>query len=434
MSCIFDSKTLRAANWKRKRCGNSLSILCSFCNNEQNVSLAPRGLKSRRETIGDYKVSATIQRQVPLLDLRAQHRQIRTEVLAEVTRVIDSQMFIMGEDVRKLEQEIADYCNCQFAIGCASGSDALFLALLAAGVLPGEQVLTTPYTFFATAGAIARAGAVPVFADIDPVSFNLDVSRMKEVLDRQTRIRIVIPVHLFGACADMDPIMNLARERELFVIEDAAQSIGADYKNRRAGSLGNVGCFSFFPSKNLGAYGDGGILTTNDTNLAEMLAALRVHGAKKKYVHEIVGVNSRLDALQAAILRVKFRYLDSWTLGRQQNADRYRRFFSQRLVPVQVPALAPHTTRHIYNQFVICCARRDELQAYLKQHGIGTEVYYPIPLHLQKCFAGLGYERGDFPVSERLALESLALPIHPELPADDLEFVCETIRAFYAQE
>jgi dTDP-4-amino-4,6-dideoxygalactose transaminase len=378
-------------------------------------------------------VSTTIERQIPLLDLVAQHRQIRTEVLTELTRVIDSQKFIMGEDVRKLEQDIAAYSGCQFAIGCASGSDALFLALLAAGVQPGEKVLTTPYTFFATAGAIVRGGAVPVFADIDPVTFNLDMHQAASVLDRHKGIRIIIPVHLFGACADMDPLRRLAGQHGLFVIEDAAQSIGAEYKKRRAGGLGNIGCFSFFPSKNLGGYGDGGMLTTNDAGLAESLAALRVHGAKKKYLHEMVGINSRLDALQAAVLRVKFRHLDSWTLARQKNAERYCRLFTEQNIPVEVPGVEPHTTRHVYNQFVVRCPRRDELQAYLKEHGIGTEVYYPIPLHLQKCFANLGYRLGDFPVSERLAGESLALPVHPELSAEDMDYVCATIRAFYEQ-
>jgi len=376
-------------------------------------------------------MSTTIQRQVPLLDLGAQHRQIRTEVMAAITRVVDSQKFIMGDDVRKLEQEVAAYCGCQYAIGCASGSDALFLALLAAGVQPGERVLTTPYTFFATAGAIVQAGAVPVFADIDPITFNLDVSQAANVLDRYKGIRVIIPVHLFGACADVDPLLDLANQAGLFVIEDAAQSIGAEYKNRRAGSLGRVGCFSFFPSKNLGAYGDAGMLTTNDCALAEALAALRVHGAKKKYVHDIVGINSRLDTLQAAVLSVKFRFLDSWTQGRRQNADRYRRLFSERRVPVQSPGVAPHTTRHVYNQFVITCSRRNELKTWLEQHGIGSEIYYPIPLHLQKCFSSLGYQEGDFPVSERIARESLALPVFPELAADDTEYVCDTIRDFY---
>jgi dTDP-4-amino-4,6-dideoxygalactose transaminase len=377
-------------------------------------------------------VEATKTRQIPLLDLRAQHRQIRDEVLAEVVRVIDSQKFIMGEDVQKLEQEIAAYSNAQFGIGCASGSDALFLALLGIGTEPGDEVLTTPYTFFATAGAIHRAGAVPVFVDIEPGTFNMDMSRVEAVLAARPKIKAVIPIHLFGGCADLDPLCEMAAKRGIAVIEDAAQSIGSEYKGRRCGSIGTVGCFSFFPSKNLGGYGDGGMLTTNDPALRERIAALRVHGSKRKYYHEWVGVNSRLDALQAAVLRVKFRYLDSWTAGRQRNADLYRKWIAELGVPVTPAVPAPYQTRHIYNQFCIVGTRRDELQAYLKENGVGTEVYYPLPLHLQVCFQELGYKEGDFPASERLAKESLALPVHGELAADDVEHICRLLRAFYA--
>ena len=324
---------------------------------------------------------------IPLLDLRAQHQHIRDEVLAEVIRVIDSQKFIMGEDVQKLEREIAAYSGAQFAVGCASGSDALFLALLGLEIQPGDEVLTTPYTFFATAGAIHRAGAVPVFVDIEPGTFNMDMNLVADVLAAHPKIKAIIPVHLFGGCADLDPLCAMARERGIPVIEDAAQSIGSEYRGRRAGSIGEVGCFSFFPSKNLGGYGDGGMLTTNDPALRERLAALRVHGSKRKYYHDWVGVNSRLDALQAAILRVKFRHLDSWTRGRQENAALYRRILAAMDVPVTAPVESPYQTRHIYNQFCILCPRRDQLQAYLKENGIGTEVYYPLPLHLQVCFA-----------------------------------------------
>jgi dTDP-4-amino-4,6-dideoxygalactose transaminase len=370
-------------------------------------------------------------RQVPLLDLQAQHRSIREEVLAEITRVVDSQKFIMGDDVKALETDIATYCSAKYAIGCASGSDALFLALLAGGIGPGDKVLTTPYTFFATVGAICRVGATPVFADIEPDTFNISVQAAAEALAQHPEIRAMIPVHLFGACADMDALCALAAERNILVIEDAAQSIGSEYKGKRAGSIGDIGCFSFFPSKNLGAYGDGGILTTNNPALAEKLAALRVHGSRKKYYHEWIGVNSRLDALQAAILRVKLRRLDEWTIGRQRNADIYREILRERAVPVTLPAPTSYQTRHIYNQFVICGNRRDELQAYLKQNGIGTEVYYPLPMHVQTCFAHLGYKEGDFPVSERLANESLALPIYPELTPVDIEYVSSAIEAFY---
>lgn len=370
-------------------------------------------------------------RQIPLLDLQAQHRRIRDEVLAEAIRVIDTQKFILGEDVLQLEREIAAYSNAAYGIGCASGSDALYLALLAVGMQAGDEVLTTPYTFFATAGAIHRAGAVPVFVDVEEATCNMDMNLVGGILEARPKIRAIVPVHLFGGCADMDPLCAMARERGIPVIEDAAQAIGAEYNGRRCGALGDVACFSFFPSKNLGGYGDGGMLTTDDPVLRERLASLRVHGSRTKYYHEWVGVNSRLDALQAALLRVKFRHLDSWTAGRRQNAQRYRELLGQLDVPVTLPVPAPYQTRHIYNQFCIRSARRDPLQAHLKENGIGTEVYYPVPLHLQVCFSGLGYRQGDFPVSERLARESLALPVHSELPADDLEHVCAVIADFW---
>ena len=373
------------------------------------------------------------QKQVPLLDLRAQHQGIRDEVLAEIVRVVDSQKFIMGEDVQKLEAEIASYCQAKHAIGCASGSDALALALMALEIGRGDEVLTTPYSFFATAGAISRVGATPVFMDVEESTFNIDAGRVAEMLASRPRIRAIIPVHLFGGCADMDPICAAAAQRGIPVIEDAAQSIGSEYKGRRAGSIGHIGCFSFFPSKNLGCYGDGGMLSTNDAPLAARLAALRVHGGTRKYLHQWIGINSRLDALQAAVLRVKLRHLDDWSAGRQRNAERYRMQFAKLSVPV-IPAVpASYQTRHIYNQFVIRCSRRDALQTFLKQQGIGSEVYYPLPLHLQPCYSHLGYKQGDFPVSEKLAAESLALPIYGELAAGDIDHVCETIRSFYQQ-
>ena len=375
--------------------------------------------------------SIAVERRVPLLDLHAQHRTIRNETIAEVIRVIDSQHFILGDDVKKLEVAIAEYCSTPFAIGCASGSDALFLALLAAGVGPGDKVLTTPYTFFATVGAICRAGATPVFADVEPETFNLDPARVEEAFRKHPEIRAVIPVHLFGACADMDPICRMAASAGSTVIEDAAQSIGSEYNERRAGSIGDIGCFSFFPSKNLGAYGDGGIVTTKSSELAAKLAALRVHGTKRKYYHDFIGVNSRLDALQAAVLRVKLHYLDEWTAGRQRNAQLYREQLAALNVPVILPGVKAHTTRHIYNQFVICGERRDDLQRFLKERGIGSEVYYPLPMHIQTCFAHLGYRVGDFPISEKLANTSLALPVYPELPPEDLAYVCATVKEFY---
>ena len=372
------------------------------------------------------------EKQIPLLDLQAQHQQIRDEVLAQIVRVVDSQKFILGEEVQKFEAEIASYCQTKYAVGCASGSDALSLALMALDIRPGDEVLTAPYTFFATAGAISRTGAIPVFADVEEHTFNLDPNRAADILASHPKVRAIIPVHLFGGCADMDPICAMAGERGIAVIEDAAQSIGSEYKNRRAGSMGGVGCFSFFPSKNLGGYGDGGMLTTNDPSLAERLAALRVHGRTGKYFHQWVGINSRLDALQAAVLRVKLRYLDGWTSGRQRNAERYRTEFARLAVPVNSMEPAGYQTRHVYNQFVIRCPQRDALQSYLKKRGIGSEVYYPLPLHLQPCFVDLGYKKGDFPVSEKLATESLALPVHAELDADDIDYIADSIQSFYA--
>ena len=375
------------------------------------------------------QVSVTL-RHVPLLDLRAQHAEIREDILAAISRVIDSQQFILGDEVKSLEGEIASYCRCEFAIGCASGSDALLLALVALGVGPGDEVLTTPYTFFATAGAISHIGATPIFVDVDQQTFNIDVAQAVDML-RRRRIRAVIPVHLFGGCADLDPLIEAAREIGIPVIEDAAQAIGSEYKGRRAGSVGDVGCFSFFPSKNLGGYGDGGMLTTHDPETAERLFALRTHGSRKKYFHELVGFNSRLDALQAAVLRVKLRHLDAWSEARGRNAEAYRARIEHMALPVTVHAPAAYQTRHIYNQFVIRSSRRDELQAFLKTRSIGCEVYYPLPMHLQPCYAGLGHGRGAFPVSEQLADEALALPVHPELPIAAVDYICETIAAFF---
>ncbi len=378
-------------------------------------------------------MNTTGARQVPLLDLRAQHQTIRAEVLAEIVRVIDSQKFILGEDVQKLEEEIAAYSAAKFAVGCASGSDALMLALMALDVRPGDEVLTTPYTFFATAGAISQVGAVPVFADVEESTFNLDPERVEHILRRRPKIRALIPVHLFGGCADMDAIGGMAAQRGIPVIEDAAQSIGSEYKSRRAGSMGQVGAFSFYPSKNLGGYGDGGMMTTNDATIAERLKALRIHGSTSTYLHQWIGVNSRLDTLQAAVLRVKFRHLDRWTAGRQEHAARYCRRFEELSVPVSPCVPASYQNRHVYNQFVIRGANRDGLKDFLKEHGIGTQVYYPLPLHLQPCYAQLGYKKGAFPVSEKLATDSLALPVHAELTSEDIDYIAEAIGAFYSR-
>lgn len=375
--------------------------------------------------------TVTVDRRIPLLDLQAQHRQIREEVLAELVRVIDSQQFILGPAVEQLERAIADYCTTRFAIGCGSGSDALYLALRALDIQPADEVLTTPYTFFATVGAISLAGARPVFVDIEESTYNMDMQQAADLLARRPKIRAVIPIHLFGGCADMDPLLAAAQDRGVAVIEDAAQSIGAEYKGRRAGSMGEIGCFSFFPSKNLGGYGEGGMVVTNDASLADRLKALRVHGSRRKYYHDWVGVNSRLDTLQAAVLKVKLKYLDGWSAGRARNADSYRKQFGALRVPLALPLPANYQTRHIYNQFTIRVPRRDELQAHLKSQGIGSEVYYPLPLHLQECFTHLGYKPGDFPVTEKLAKESLSLPIYPELPPSALDHICDSIAAFY---
>jgi dTDP-4-amino-4,6-dideoxygalactose transaminase len=376
-------------------------------------------------------MSAPTVRAVPLLNLRAQHDEIRAEIREAVERVVESQQFVLGPEVKEFERRLAEYCGVGHAIGCASGSDALLLALKAAGIGPGDEVITTPYTFFATAGAIVHAGARPVFADIEPVSFNLDPARFEDAAIQHPQARAVIPVHLFGACAQMEAIGDVARRRRIVVIEDAAQAVGAEHKGARAGTLGAVACFSFFPTKNLGAYGDGGALTTGDADLAEGLRRLRVHGAPERYHYKEVGYNSRLDALQAAVLTVKLRHLDAWTAARQRNADLYRQRLAGAGLPIVLPSTQPWQSRHVYHQFTIRAARRDALRDFLAAQGIGSEVYYPKPLHLQECFAGLGYRAGDFPEAERLASEALALPVHSELQEGDIEAVAEAVRRFY---
>ena len=372
-------------------------------------------------------------RRIPLLDLAALHAPLRDEIVAALARVVDSQRFILGSEVKELEEAVARYCGTAFAVGCASGSDALFLALLAAGVGPGDRVLTTPYSFFATAGAITRAGARPVFADIDPATYNIDPAAAERVLETTPGIRATIPVHLFGGCADMDPLVESAARHGCAVIEDGAQAIGAEYKGRRALGIGQMGCISFYPSKNLGAVGDAGMLTTNDPDLARRLAALRLHGTTGPYYHEWAGINSRLDTLQAAVLLVKFRYLDAWTAARQRNAALYRSLLGESSLPVRLPAGTGYQTRHVYNQFVIGVPWRDRLRAWLLENGVGTEVYYPLPLHLQPCYRDLGYRENDFPASEAAARETLALPVHPALAAEDIHYICDLIRGFYAR-
>lgn len=369
---------------------------------------------------------------VPLLDLKAQYREIRTEVMASIQAVCDEQGFILGPRVVELEQAVAKYVGSAHAVGVASGSDALLLSLMAMGVGHGDEVITVPFTFFATAGAISRLGAKPVFVDIQRDTFNMDTSQVEKTTTARTKA--IIPVHLFGQCADMDTINDIAKRKKLRVIEDAAQAIGAAREAVRAGVLGDVGCFSFFPSKNLGGFGDGGMITTNDKGLSEKLAMLRVHGSRVKYVHEQVGINSRLDALQAAVLRVKLNHLDKWTEGRRRNAGRYEQLFkdAKLLERVTLPKTEPGN-HHVFNQFTIRAQKRDELRASLHDKGVGTEIYYPIPMHLQSCYRELKYQKGDFPVSERASEEVLSLPIYAELTDDQLAYVVETIAAFYRQ-
>jgi dTDP-4-amino-4,6-dideoxygalactose transaminase len=362
-------------------------------------------------------------RAIPLLDLRRQFDPIRAEVMREVERVIESQRFILGEDVDRFERNFATYCGAAHAIGCASGTDALELALLALDIGPGDEVLTVPYSFFATAGAILSVGAKPVFVDVEPDTFNLDATKLEAALAAHPNVKAILPVHLYGACADMDAI--LAAAGSIPVIEDAAQSHGAEYKGRRAGSLAKLACFSFFPTKNLGAFGDGGMLTTDDAALDKKLRALRVHGSIAKYIHQWPGKNSRLDALQAAVLDVKLRYLDDWSAGRQRNAALYRECLvkSNAILPRE----APYQTRHIYNQFVIRVRERDQLRAWLAEQGVGTEIYYPRALHLQPALESLGFKEGDFPVSEQLSKETLALPIFAEATEEEIRAVADLI-------
>jgi dTDP-4-amino-4,6-dideoxygalactose transaminase len=368
---------------------------------------------------------------IPALDLKAHHAPIKQEICQAIQRVVESNAFILGPDVEALEKEVATYCGAKHCLGVSSGSDALLLALMALEVKPGDEIITTPFTFFATVGAIARLGAVPVFVDIERDTFNIDPERIAEKITPRTRG--IMPVHLYGQCADMDSILDVSRQHGLFVIEDAAQALGAEYKGRRAGSMGTVGCFSFFPSKNLGAFGDGGALTTNDAELAEKMRVLRVHGSKPKYYHHVIGGNFRLDTIQAAVLRVKLKYLDQWTSQRQQVARKYRELFAARGLEgngIDCPRVMQ--SRHIFNQFVIRATRRDELQQYLNQHKIGNAIYYPVPMHEQKCFAYLHHHSGDFPQSESAAHTTLALPMYPELSDKQQRRVVEVVADFYA--
>jgi dTDP-4-amino-4,6-dideoxygalactose transaminase len=384
--------------------------------------------------------------QVPLLDLKAQYAPMRAEIEAAIREVCDSQMFVLGPKVEELERRVAEYCGAAHGIGVSSGTDALLVALMALNVGPGDEVITTPYSFFATAGVVARLGARPVFCDIQPDTYNLDPDAVEAFIARHCRrdgdtlvnkatggrVRVLMPVHLFGQTADMEPLMAVARRHNLTVVEDAAQAIGSECTGgARAGSIGAIGCLSFFPSKNLGAFGDGGMCLTNDAALAERLQVLRVHGGKPKYYHAVIGGNFRLDALQAAVLLVKLKSLDAWTAGRQRNAARYTERFAASGGRVGVP-VARAGYRHIYNQYVIRVQDRDGLRNRLAERRVGTEIYYPVPLHLQACFAYLGYREGDFPHAEAAARESLALPIFPELTEAQQEHVARTVLEFVA--
>ncbi|MBX3348480.1 MAG: DegT/DnrJ/EryC1/StrS family aminotransferase [Nitrospira sp.] len=375
---------------------------------------------------------------VPLLDLKAHHEPLHQEIMAAIEQTFRSQTFILGPEVGKLEEQIAAYCQAKYGIGVTSGTDALLIALMALGVGPGDEVITTPYSFFATAGAVVRLGAKPVLVDIDPRTFNLDPGKIEKAITQRTKA--LIPVHLYGQSADMGPIMDLAHRRQLAVIEDAAQAIGTEYTDgRRVGSIGTIGCFSFFPSKNLGCLGDGGMVVTNDPDLAERMRVLRTHGSKPKYYHKLIGGNFRLDTIQAAVLTVKLKYLDQWTRRRQENADRYETLFQQsgliQTGRVRLPEAVYRTSGvkhyHIYNQFVLRVERRNDIMAHLKQKEIGTEVYYPVPFHLQECFRYLGHQEGDFPESERAANETVAVPIYPELTLAQQAEVVDAVATFY---
>lgn len=379
-------------------------------------------------------------RPLPMQDLKAQYRVLAPQIEAAVKRVLESQMFIMGPEVEALEKELAAFLGVPHAIGVASGSDALLVPLIAMGVGPGDEVVTSPYTFFATGGAIARVGARPVFVDIDPKSYNLDVDQVAAYLAGQhpllndrgrfdhdpARVKAIMPVHLFGQCADMMPLVELARQRRLPLVEDAAQALSSRYQGQMAGTIGEVGCYSFFPSKNLGGAGDGGAIVTRDDKLAEKMRVLRVHGAKPKYFHAVVGLNSRLDAIQAAILRVKLPHLESWSAARRQAAGRYDALlagFPELTLPWRRAG-----DQHIFNQYVVRHPRRDALMAALKDSKIGCEIYYPRPLHIQECFAYLGYKTGDLPQSEAAALSTFALPMFPEIEPEQQSRVVDTLR------
>jgi len=374
---------------------------------------------------------------IPLLDLKAQYAAIKPEIRQAVDEVFESQYFILGPKVKELERKIAAYSEADYAAGVSSGTDALLISLMALEIEPGDEIITTPFTFFSTAGVISRLSAIPKFVDIDPLTYNMDPEKIESAITRRTKA--IIPIHLFGQCADMDPILRTASKHHIPVIEDAAQSIGAQYKHKKACSMGALGIFSFFPSKNLGGAGDGGMVVARDSSLHEKLKILRVHGSRPKYFHKIVGGNFRLDALQAAVLLVKLKYLDSWSEKRRKNASYYNKLFSESGVikggfietPEEVYRDTGDQNHHIYNQYTIRAQSRDKLRTYLTEQGIGTSIYYPVPLHLQECYKDLGYLKGDFPESEKASESVLSLPVYPELAPSQQEYIMEKITEFY---
>ena len=372
-------------------------------------------------------------REVRLLDIAASYHEILNDVEKEMSETVRSGYFILGPKVSRLEERMAEYCQAEYSVGVSSGTDALLIALMALGVGPGDEVITTPYTFFATAGSIVRAGAKPVFVDINDITFNIKPEHIERCITPNTKA--IIPVHLYGQCADMDPILQLAKQKGLAVIEDAAQAIGSEYKNKPAGSMGDMGCFSFFPAKNLGGFGDGGLVTTNSKELYEQLKIHRVHGGKPKYYHKVMGGNFRLDALQADVVSAKLGYLEGWTEKRRKNAQTYNQLFKNAALTPFIQLPPEVFPRHVYNQYVIRAGnRRDELKSFLNEKRIGCEIYYPIPLHLQDCFKSLGCKNGDFPESEKAARETLALPISHEVSQAQQEYVVAMIQQFFLGE
>lgn len=386
---------------------------------------------------------------VPLLDLKPQYNSLKKELDDAILKVAESQYFILGPEVTNLEEQICKYLNVKYAVGVSSGTDALLVALMAVGIQPGDEVLIPTYSFFATAGVVSRLNAVPVFVDSDPVTFNIDPEKIEEKITPKTKA--IIPVHLYGQCAEMDVIVKIASDHNLFIIEDGAQAIGSQFKNGQfAGTIGDIGCYSFFPSKNLGCFGDGGMVVTNNADLAHKLKMLRVHGMEPKYYHKMIGGNFRLDAIQAAVLAVKLPHLDDWSQMRRDNAELYIKLFIENklsetvgkteyesnnkiLLPKAVYKTSGIKNYHIYNQFIIRTEKRDELRKYLTENEIATEIYYPVPFHLQECYSNSGYKEGDFKIAEEMAAHSIALPIYPELSNDQIEFVVKTIAEFFSK-